>query len=323
MHQVVLITADSVSPLEAGIAAEVFGVRRPELSWHDYHLALAAPAPGRVATAGGFALAEAHGLQVLRAADTILVAPITDFVDAPAPSPIISELRTAHARGLRIASLCVGAFVLAEAGLLDHQAATTHWRFTDRLARRYPNIHVRPNVLYVDNGQVLTSAGALAALDLCLHLVGRDHGIDAAAQLARRIVVTPRRAGDQAQFVENPIPQAHDHDLAKQLRWAIEHLHEPIGVDALAAHAKLSSRTLARRFAQQLGVSPGQWLRIQRIDRARHLLEVTDQPLDAVAANSGLGSSINLRKIFREQFDMTPAEYRRLHHQIGPAGQQN
>jgi AraC family transcriptional regulator, transcriptional activator FtrA len=313
MHTVALLVDDGVSPLEVGIAAETFGVDRPELDWHDYRLRLVAPRAGRASTCTGFALDGAEGPEALRTADTVVVAPVSRLVDEPVAEVTLAELRAAHARGARIVSLCTGAFVLAKAGLLDGLTATTHWQLTDRLAGDFPKVEVRPNVLYVDNGQVLASAGAAAALDLCLHLVRRDHGIAAAAQLARRIVVSPHRPGGQAQFVEAPIADPGDGSLAMLLHWALEHVDRPIGLADLAARAAMSRRTLARRFAEQLGTTPGRWLRAQRLDRARHLLEATEDTLDVVAERAGLGGSDNLRKTFRAELDMTPAEYRRLH----------
>jgi AraC family transcriptional regulator, transcriptional activator FtrA len=313
MHDVALLVDDGVSPLEVGIAAETFGVDRPDLAWHDYRLRLVAPRPGRVATITGFFLDGAEGMDALRSADTVVVAPVARLVDEPVAEVAVTGLRAAHARGARIVSLCTGAFVLAKAGLLDGLTATTHWQLTDRLAEDFPGLEVRPNVLYVDNGQVLASAGAAAALDLCLHLVRRDHGVAAAAQLARRIVVSPQRPGGQAQFVEAPVVDPGDGGLAKLLHWALEHLDEPLDLVDLAAKAAMSQRTLARRFAEQLGTTPGNWLRTQRLDRARQLLETTHDTLDVVAARSGLGSSDNLRKAFRAALAMTPTEYRALH----------
>jgi AraC family transcriptional regulator, transcriptional activator FtrA len=310
---VALLVDDGVSPFEVGIAAEVFGDLRPELDWHRYRLRLAAPRPGRVATSTGFALDGAGALETLRGAGTVVVAPVGRLVDEPVAAAVVTELRAACARGARIVSLCTGAFVLAKAGLLDGLTATTHWQLSDRLARDFPRVRVEPNVLYVDNGQVLTSAGAAAALDLCLHLVRRDHGTAAAAQLARRIVVSPHRAGGQAQFVEVPVVAPGDRGLAELLAWALEHLHQPIGLAELAARAAVSPRTLARRFAEQLGTAPGRWLRAQRLDRARQLLETTGDTHDVVAAHAGLGTGANLRKAFRLELAMTPAEYRRLH----------
>jgi AraC family transcriptional regulator, transcriptional activator FtrA len=313
MHVVALLVDDGVSPLEVGIAAEAFGVDRPDLAWHDYGLRLVAPRPGRVATETGFSFDGAEGPEALLGADTVVVAPVGRLVDEPVADAAVTALRAAHTRGARIVSLCTGAFVLAKAGLLDGLTATTHWQLTDRLAGDFPAVEVRPNVLYVDNGQVLASAGAAAALDLCLHVVRLDHGVAAAAQLARRIVVSPHRPGSQAQFVEAPVVDPGQGGLAKLLHWALEHLDQPLDLADLAAHAAMSQRTLARRFAEQLGTTPGHWLRAQRLDRARQLLETTDDTLEVVAARSGLGSSDNLRKAFRAEMDLTPAEYRRSH----------
>jgi AraC family transcriptional activator FtrA len=224
---------------------------------------------------------------------------------------VIDALRAAHRRGARVLAICSGAFVLAQAGLLDGRAATTHWRLADQLAAAYPRVRVDPDVLYVDHGDVGTSAGTAAGIDLCLHVLRADHGAAYAAEVARRMVMPPHREGGQLQYVSRPVPRRDGDALAPLLDWAAGRLDQPLSLAVLAARAGVSSRTLARRFREQTGTSPGQWLLAQRLAAARTLLEETDLPVEAVAARVGLSSATNLRRRFGQALRTTPGAYRR------------
>jgi transcriptional regulator GlxA family with amidase domain len=232
-------------------------------------------------------------------------------VDVPPPRDLVAALRAAHEEGARIVSLCTGAFVLAGAGLLDGRRATTHWAHTDVLAGRYPAVLVDPDVLYVDNGTVLTSAGKAAALDLCLHLVRLDHGSAIANTVARRLVVPPHRAGGQAQFVTAPVPDQDDHPLTALFPWIIERLDQPLTVEDLARQAGMSSRHLGRHFRAATGTTPLQWLLAQRIRRAQELLEKTDDDIDTIAKSTGMGTATTLRRHFNRTLGVPPDTYRR------------
>ncbi|WP_410587932.1 helix-turn-helix domain-containing protein [Amycolatopsis sp. lyj-23] len=301
MHAVALAATDGMLSFELTIATEVFG------DDPRYGFAVCGPAPVRV---GRFLLEPDHGLDRLARADTVLVPGWAD-VDAAPPADLVGAVRAAHARGARVASLCTGAFVLAAAGLLDGLRATTHWAHTDVLAARYPAVTVDPDVLYVDNGQVLTSAGKAAALDLCLHLVRADHGPAAANAIARRLVVPPHRAGGQAQFVPAPVPARDDHPLASLLPWITARLDRPLTVEDLARRANLSTRHLSRHFRAATGTTPLRWLLNQRIRRAQELLENTDAGIDAVAEAVGLGTATTLRRHFNRTVGVPPDTYRR------------
>jgi transcriptional regulator GlxA family with amidase domain len=227
------------------------------------------------------------------------------------PADLLDAVREAHARGARVASLCTGAFVLAAAGLLDGLRATTHWAHTDVLAARYPAVTVDPDVLYVDNGSVLTSAGKAAAMDLCLHLVRTDHGSAAANTIARRLVVPPHRDGGQAQFVPAPVPARADHPLTELFPWAAERLDRPLSVDDLARQASMSARTLTRHFRAVTGTTPLQWLLTQRIRRAQELLETSKSSVDTIAEAVGMGTATTLRRHFHRTVGVAPDAYRR------------
>jgi AraC family transcriptional regulator, transcriptional activator FtrA len=224
---------------------------------------------------------------------------------------VYEALRQAHGRGCRILSLCAGAFVLAEAGLLDGRRVATHWAECDELARRYPLLAVDSDVLYVDEGEILTGAGSAASIDLCLHIVRQDYGSDVATQLARQMVVAPQRAGDQAQFIERPLPPIDPTDMfADTIAWVREHLDEPVTVETLAERSAMSPRTFARRFQAETGTTPYQWLLQQRVRHAQRLLEVTDLSIESVAQNSGLSTAANLRKHFSRMVHTSPQAYR-------------
>ena len=265
--------------------------------------------PGPVGV-GRFAVTPDHGLDHLARADTVIVSAIED-TDAEPPPDLVDAVRAAHEAGARMVSFCTGAFVLAAAGILDGLRATTHWAHTDALAARYPRVQVDPDVLYVDNGDVLASAGKAAAIDLCLHLIRRDHGSTVANAVARRLVVPPHRAGGQAQYVTTPVPAREDHPLAALLPWAMARLDHPLTVADLARQATMSTRNLVRHFTAATGATPSQWLATQRIRRAQELLENTDDSIDAVAEASGMGTATTLRRHFQRTVGVPPDTYRR------------
>ncbi|MCR6490807.1 helix-turn-helix domain-containing protein [Amycolatopsis sp. OK19-0408] len=301
MHAVALAATDGMLAFELTIATEVFGEDR------RYDFAVCGSAAVRV---GRFRLEPDAGLDRLARADTVLVPGWAD-VDADPPADLVEAVRAAHASGARVASLCTGAFVLAAAGLLDGLRATTHWAHTGVLAARYPRVTVDPDVLYVDNGSVLTSAGKAAAMDLCLHLVRADHGPAAANAVARRLVVPPHRAGGQAQYVTTPVPARDDHPLAALLPWATARLDQPLSVEDLARQANVSTRHLSRHFHSATGTTPLRWLLTQRIRRAQELLENTDAPVDSIAAAVGMGTATTLRRHFNRTVGVPPDTYRR------------
>ncbi|HEX5613834.1 MAG TPA: helix-turn-helix domain-containing protein [Acidimicrobiia bacterium] len=307
-HTVAVAVGRHSHPFEFSVACEVFGLERPELGveWYRFQVCATDPPPLSV---GAFTLDTPYGLAELAAADTVIV-PAAD-PHRPAPPATLAALRRAYERGARMVSFCSGAFALAEAGILDGRPVTTHWMHAAELARRYPSLDVHPDVLYVDDGQVLTSAGTAAGIDLALHLVRRDHGAEIANKVARRMVVPPHRDGGQAQFVDAPISRDDDPAaLAATLEWALDHLDQALTVEQLAAHALMSGRTFARRFRALTGTTPMQWLAVQRIRHAQRLLETTDWSIDEVARRCGLGTAANLRLHFRRVCATTPTAYR-------------
>lgn len=293
---------------EAAIASEIFGVDRSDLSpngeWYDFV----------VCTADGVAHpwlpnAPTESFAAITDADSVIV-PSTEDLDGEPDPELIAALRVAHDRGVRVASLCTGAYVLAAAGLLDGRVATTHWMHVDHLARRYPQVDVRADVIYIDEGDVLTSAGKTAALDLCIHLVRRDLGATAANGIARRLVVPAHRGGEQAQVITTPAEPRNPDGLAPTLEWARARLDQPLTVRALAGHANLSTRQLARRMHAELQTGPLDWLHHQRIVRAQELLERTDASVEQIAASCGMGTAATLRRHFHRAVGVTPTAYR-------------
>ncbi|KUL51375.1 AraC family transcriptional regulator [Streptomyces sp. NRRL F-4489] len=309
VHRVVALVRPPQSTFELGCAAEVFGIERGGVPVR-YAFGVCAERPGPVATLAGYDMHVTEGLAALERADTVVI-PGWLPPEAPPSPAVIEALRRAHGRGARLVSICSGAFALAHTGLLDGRRATTHWARAGQLAERFPAVQVDPDVLYVDHGDVATSAGAGAGIDLCLHLVRVDHGAGYAARVARSMVMPPHREGGQLQFTAPPHPVQMDGSLAPLLEWMTTRLAEPFTVDELAAREGMSARTLARRFADQLGESPGQWLLAQRIAAARELLETTDLPLEAIARRVGLSSATNLRRRFLRALGTTPGAYRR------------
>lgn len=307
MGTVALAVTDGMLHFELSVAHEVFGADMAGIADPWYSVDICGPAPVRF---GRFRLEPDHGLDQLPHADTVVVPGWADIDQAP-PADLVDAVRAAHEAGARVASLCTGAFVLAAAGLLDGRRATTHWAHTRVLADRYPKVEVDPDVLYVDNGSVLTSAGKAAAMDLCLHLVRLDHGSSIANTLARRLVVPPHRTGGQAQFVTTPMPAPDNHPLAELFPWAIERLDQPLTVEDLARQARMSSRHLGRHFKSVLGTTPLQWLLTQRIRHAQELLETTDDSIDTIAAATGMGTATTLRRHFNRIVGVPPDTYRR------------
>ncbi|MEV5708483.1 helix-turn-helix domain-containing protein [Actinoallomurus sp. NPDC052274] len=309
MHEVVALVRPPQSTFELACAAQVFGIERPGLPTR-YAFSVCSERPGPVATHAGYDMFVTDGLDALDRADTVVV-PGWLPTGEPPSGAVVRALRRAHSRGARVAGICSGAFALAHAGLLDGREATTHWALADEFAARFPRIRVDPDVLYVDHGDVATSAGAGAGFDLCMHLVRSDQGARYAAHVARTMVMPPHREGGQLQYAAPPHPAQIDGSLAPLLEWITGRLGEPLTVESMAAHAGVSARTLTRRFVEQLGTSPGQWLLAQRIATARSLLESSDLPVDAVARRVGLSSATNLRRRFLGTLGTTPGAYRR------------
>jgi AraC family transcriptional activator FtrA len=308
--RVALAVADGMPIFEVAIPCEVFGRNRPGLTdrWYDFRVC--AVEPGRTRAQAGFLVDTPFGLDELVRADTVIVPAVADPLADPPPR-LVEAVRAAHDRGARVVSICTGAFVLAAAGLLDGRRATVHWMHANLLAERYPKVTVDPTVLYIDDGDVLTSAGTAAGLDLCLYLVRLDLGAETVNQLAKRLVISPHRQGGQAQYVETPLAR-HDGDgLAPLLDWALEHLDQPLTIADLAARQHVTPRTLIRRFHAATGTSPLQWLLAQRVQRARWLLESTDEPISRIAERCGLGKEVNLRHHFTRLVGVAPTSYRR------------
>lgn len=314
----IAMTEDAAIPLwdlyELGIACSVFGMPQPDLAdpWYDLRLCVARSAVP--STDFGFSVRTGHGLEALADADTVIVASVPKLcVDdgQDVPSELVDALRQASDAGARMVSLCTGAFALAAAGLLDGRRATAHWMHTDTLAKRYPKVQVDDSVLYVDDGDVLTSAGSTAGLDLCLHLVRRDLGAHVANQLARRMVTPAHRTGGQSQYIDLSVPVTDDDSLAPVLEWAVAHLDQPLTVDELAGRAGMSPRTFFRRLHSVTGTTPLKWLLNQRLARAQALLESTNLPIDKIGEHSGLGTAANLRRHFTIHIGLSPSDYRR------------
>jgi AraC family transcriptional activator FtrA len=303
MHAVVALALPAVEAFDLAIPAQVFA--DPGLP-RRYEFTVCAPAAGLVRSTAGFSVQAEHGLEALAAADTVVVPGYLPLEDPG--EGVCSALRQAAARGARMVSVCTGAFALAAAGLLDHRRAATHWQYAGLLADRYP-VKVDPDVLWADEGEVLTSAGLAAGIDLCVELVRADHGSEAAVSVARRLVVAPHRDGGQAQWLERPLP-APGEGLAATCQWALEHLADPLSIADLARHAGWAPRTLARHFAAQTGMAPLRWLTAARIREARRLLEATDLPVEVIAARCGLGTAANLRVHLARDAGATPTAYR-------------
>ena len=307
-HAVAVAVVDGTHPFEFAVASEVFGIQRPELAADPYDLWVCTPSRG-AALHGKAHLRGTHSLDALERADTVIVP--QGPVDAEPDPQLVDALRRAHLRSARLVSFCSGAFVLAATGLLDGRRATTHWLYAEAFRRRYPRVQLDANVLFVDEGQLLTSAGTAAAIDLSLHLVRRDHGAEAAQAVARRMVVPPHRDGGQAQFITPAHqPRIEGDELAGLIDWLVANAHRNVTVAEMATRAAMSERTFARRFKEATGTSPVRWLQIQRLQRAQALLESSDAAIEHIARHAGFGTAVNLREHFRREFATTPSAYR-------------
>jgi transcriptional regulator GlxA family with amidase domain len=314
-HTVAVLVHDGLIPFELGIPFRIFGTARTSDGRPLYEVLLCAPdGPRPVPTDAGFTVDVPHGPEVLERAGTVVIPAAhgarPEFDEgrlSPATAAALARVRP----GARLVSICTGAFFLAAAGLLDGLPATTHWAHADHLRRLHPDVLVQPDVLCVDNGSVLTSAGVAAGLDVCLHLVRRDHGAAVANDVARRTVVPPHREGGQAQFIRRPVPAGGLPSTAAARAWALDRLDRPLALRELAARESMSVRTFTRRFREEMGVSPGQWLTQQRVERTRHLLETTDLTVDRIAELTGFGTAASLRQRLRETLGVSPSAYRR------------
>ncbi len=309
-RKVAALVYDGLCAFEFGIVAEFFGLARPELNVDWYKFEICSLDRGPLRATGGIRFEAKRGLGALQQAGTIVI-PGWRRLSEPPPDCLLNALRSAHARGARIVSICSGVFLLAAAGLLDGKRATTHWRYADELSSRYPKIRVEPDVLYVDEGSVLTSAGSAAGIDLCLHIVRKDYGAEIANRVARRLVMPPHRDGGQAQFIPAPVPKFSAGGLAQVQQWAQSHLDKPLRVEEMARQAKMSPRTFARRFQQEAGTTPHQWITHQRILAAQARLEKTNEGIDRIAEAVGLQTAATLRQHFSRTLGTTPSGYRR------------
>ena len=309
-RRVVVLAYDGLCTFEFGIVVELFGLRRQNLGveWYDFEVCSAERGPIRAT--GGIRVEARRGLRCFEQAGTIVIPGWRDADEAP-PQPLVRALRSAHAGGARLVSICSGVFVLAATGLLDGKRVTTHWRYVDRLRARFPKVRVEPDVLYVDEGSILTSAGSAAGIDLCLHIVRCEFGAEIANEIARRLVMPPHREGGQAQYVREPMPSTGTGGLAPLMQWAQSHLDKTLQVEDLARKAAMSPRTFARRFGEQTGTTPHQWLTYQRLLAAQRRLETTVESIDQVAEAVGLQTAATLRQHFSRVLGTTPTAYRR------------
>ncbi|MFF0560089.1 GlxA family transcriptional regulator [Streptomyces sp. NPDC004266] len=305
-HRVVVLALDGVYPFELGIPSRVFDAAA------EHYEVLTCSVDGLpVRTNSDFSVTVAHGPEVLRTADTVILPPFDmALLSRELPAGVAGALASVPA-GARLVSICTGAFVLAAAGLLDGRPATTHWALAAVFRQWFPQVALDPDVLFVDDGDVLTSAGAASGVDVCLHLVRKDHGTAVANHVARVCVVPPWRDGGQAQYIEQPVPEATANGTSATRQWALENLHEPLTLSELAGHARMSLRTFARRFDEEVGMSPGRWLIQQRVARARQLLETTDLAVDDVASQAGFTTGTSLRQHLHAAIGVSPLAYRR------------
>ncbi|MEV4801409.1 helix-turn-helix domain-containing protein [Nonomuraea sp. NPDC049421] len=313
-HKVVVLALDGVYPFELGIPHRVLGSADGR-----YEVLSASVDGGPVRTDADLTITPGHGPEVLAEADTVIIPPygITPS-SAATPDPLALRALSHVRPGTRLVSICTGAFLLAAAGLLDGRRATTHWALTDIFLALFPRVELDAGVLFVDHGDVLTSAGAASGVDICLHLVRKDHGSEVANQVARRCVVAPYRDGGQAQYIERPLPPGGETGTGPTRDWALQRLNLPLSLEELATHAAMSPRTFARRFQQETGMSPGRWLTQQRLRRARHLLESTDLPVERVAHEVGFATATSLRRHLATETGVAPSTYRRTFRTSAP-----
>ncbi|NUT35499.1 MAG: helix-turn-helix domain-containing protein [Hamadaea sp.] len=313
-HRVAVLALPGVVPFELGIPSRIFGAAVDAAERPLYQVDVCTLDGGPVATEAGFGITVAHGPQTLAQAQTVVIPPfhpLGPWESGEAPPPEVRAALCAIPAGTRIVSICTASYVLAACGLLDGRPATTHWMEADAFAQRFPQVKLDPGVLFVDDGDILTSAGVASGVDLCLHVVRRDHGSDVANRAARRCVVQPWRDGGQAQYVEHPVPAGTSAGTAATRAWALERLHDPLSLADLAAHARMSVRTFTRRFRDEVGLTPGQWLIAQRLICARHLLESSDLAVEQIARRCGFGTALSLRHHLRAAIGVGPADYRR------------
>lgn len=316
IENVAVVVYDGVSPFELGVLCEAWATDRSDQGLPVFDFALCSPRPGRVGTAAGFGLSVDHDLGRVAEADLVAVPAVPR--GEPVPDAVIRVLREAHDRGARVMSVCSGAFALGAAGLLDGRRCTTHWMYTDELAQRFPKAHVVPEVLYVDEDPIITSAGSAAGLDACLHLHRKEFGAAVASMVARRMVVPPQRDGGQAQFIRGAVPECDAETLGPLLTWITENLGEPMSVESLARQSAMSARTFARRFREETGTTPHAWISSQRVLRAEQLLETTDRSVDQIADDVGFANAATLRHHFTRARGLSPQRYRRT---FGESGQ--
>lgn len=309
LTNIAVLTWDGVAPFELGVLCEAFAVDRSDEDLPVMDFAVCGVEPGAVETSVGFSITVEHGLDRVAEADLVAVPAMKRGESAPPEA--LEALRAAVARGARVLSVCSGAFALGEAGLLDGRECTTHWRYTDELAARFPKAFVVPEVLYVDTGLVITSAGSAAGLDAALHLWRLEYGAAAASKVARRMVVPPQRSGGQAQYITRPVTDCSAETLGPLLTWITENLAEDLSVEALAKRSHMSTRTFARRFRAETGVTPHSWVTSQRVLVAEELLERTDHAVDWIAGEVGFGNAAGLRHHFARSRGVSPQEYRR------------
>lgn len=320
-HVVAVLVRPGVVPMELGLVHQLFACAVSDSGAPLYEVVSCAPEPGMVAMNADFSIVVEHGPELLDRADTVVVL-ASHGADEPETSgtlhPVLQATLDRIDARTRLASICTGAFVLAAAGLLDGKRATTHWNSADRFRGLFPAVSLDADVLYVDEGRILTSAGEASGIDLCLHLIRTDHGAAVANRVARAMVVPPHRAGGQAQFIQRPVPEPRVSSTARARAWALERLDEPLSVGQLATVESMSTRTFTRRFRDEVGISAGQWLTQQRLDRALELLENTDRPVDRIATDAGFGTATSLRQHMRATLGVSPRSYRRTFRGVDP-----
>ena len=321
--RVAVLVRDGVMPMELGLVHQLLGSARSPSGEALYEVVTCAVVPGSIRTDADFPIQVAHGPEVLDGAHTVVLPASHEPDETETEGTLPPDLAAALARiprGARIASICTGSFVLAAAGLLDGRRATTHWKSCDHFRRLFPRVALEPDVLYTDDGDVLTSAGEASGIDLCLHLIRLDHGAAVANEVARTTVVPPHREGGQAQYIRRPVPEPRISTTARARAWALDHLDRPLSLRELAAQDSLSVRTFTRRFREEVGISPVQWITRQRIERARQLLEETDRPVDSVASDSGFGTAASLRQHMQSELGVSPSAYRATFRGEAPGG---
>lgn len=311
MDVIAVVAFDQINPFHLSVPCLVFGEEQPSAELPPCEVRVCTPGAAPITTTAGFTISTGHGLDEVAGASMVIV-PSWPDPELPAPPDIIEAVRAAHDSGARVVGLCLGAFVVADTGLLANRPAATHWKWADVFARRFPDVLLDRESLYVDDGDIVTSAGTTAALDTCLHLLRRQHGAELANRVARRLVTPPHREGGQAQFIEHPLPATgSQHPLTATLHWAIEHLADDLTVDTLATHANMSRRTFTRHFRKTVGTSVTAWIATQRIAMAQRLLETSDSTIDRIVDRSGFGSSVTMREQFARTLGTTPSTYRK------------